>query len=175
MTVHPIDPRNFRDALGHYPSGITIITGIVDSAPVGFTCQSFYSVSIDPPLISFSVMKTSSSWPKIRPVGKCAINILSCDQVELSNTFGGPSKDRWTNVRWSTIGYGNPIIDSALVSLDCSLYAEHEAGDHIIVVCRVDHISASPRPSHRSPLVYFRGSYRRLVPSIELGEDAHGA
>jgi 3-hydroxy-9,10-secoandrosta-1,3,5(10)-triene-9,17-dione monooxygenase reductase component len=94
MASNMIDPRKFRDALGHYASGITIVGALVNGIPVGFTCQSFCSVSIAPPLVSFCVKKVSTSWPKIRSVGKFSINVLSCDQKELSNKFARSGTER---------------------------------------------------------------------------------
>ena len=79
------DPIQFRDTLGHYASGLTIVTTTVGEEPVGFTCQSFYSVSIDPPLVSFSVMKTSTSYPSIRESGKFTVNVLATSQIALSD------------------------------------------------------------------------------------------
>lgn len=165
MDAHSIDRRAFRDALGHYASGITIISGLLDGTPVGFTCQSFYSVSIDPPLVSFSVMKTSSSWPKIRPLTDFSINLLSWDQLEVSDTFGRSSVDRWANVKWTQSPHGNPIIDDALVWLDCSLFAEHEAGDHWIVICNVKNIASPSDDKNRLPLLFYKGRYCQLIAS----------
>lgn len=156
------DSRAFRDALGHYASGITIIGGLVDGAPVGFACQSFYSVSLEPPLVSFCVMKTSSSWPKIRPLKHFSINLLSSEQLEISNSFARSSGDRWANVTWSESPHGDPVIDGALLTLDCSMYAEHEAGDHWIVICNVNNIGLPPDSKARSPLLYYKGSYCQI-------------
>ena len=86
-----IEPLSFREALGHYASGITVITSHVDDEPIGFTCQSFYSVSMSPPLVSFSVMASSASYPRIRLAGRFAVNILSGEQVAISNRFASPA------------------------------------------------------------------------------------
>jgi 3-hydroxy-9,10-secoandrosta-1,3,5(10)-triene-9,17-dione monooxygenase reductase component len=165
MSTASIDPRGFRDALGHYASGITIVAAMVEGAPVGFTCQSFYSVSLDPPLISFSVMKGSRSWQRIRAVANFTVNLLAWDQQHLSRTFSSPSADRWAQVRWSTNTRGGPVIDGCLLWLDCQTYAEHEAGDHAVVIGRVGSLWHSAEPGERSPLVYYRGRYRQLASS----------
>lgn len=165
MKISAIDPRAFRDALGHYASGITIITGMEDGAPVGFTCQSFYSVSLEPPLISFCVARTSESWPKIRPSGRFVVNLLSWDQQPLSNAFARKAVDRWQSVAWSPSEGGNPVIDDALLWLDCTTYAEHEAGDHHIVVGEVRSFGYGAARETKSPLLYFQGSYCQLVAS----------
>jgi len=162
MDMSSIDARTFRDALGHYASGITIISGMVEGEPVGFTCQSFYSVSTEPPLVSFSVMKSSTSWPKIRPVRNFAVNLLSWDQLEISNTFAKAAVDRWAKVGWTESTHGNPLIEGALFWLDCETYAEHEAGDHTIVIGRVRYLCRPADRNNLSPLIFYRGSYRQL-------------
>ena len=80
VTGPAFDPRVFRDTLGHYASGITIISGVDEQGPIGFTCQSFYSVSTEPPLVSFSVMTNSTTYPRVRSTGKFAVNVLAHDQ-----------------------------------------------------------------------------------------------
>lgn len=91
-----IEPSRFREALGHYASGITVVTSHLDGERVGFTCQSFHSVSMSPPLVSFSVMSSSASYPKIRQAGRFAVNILSDGQVEVSNHLPGEARTSGT-------------------------------------------------------------------------------
>ncbi|MFX7832959.1 flavin reductase family protein, partial [Acinetobacter baumannii] len=85
---------------GHYASGITVITSHVDGEPIGFTCQSFYSVSMSPPLVSFSVKRSSYSYPRIRQAGRFAVNILSGEQVGISDQFARQGEDKWRGVEW---------------------------------------------------------------------------
>ena len=167
MTVSEIrpadafDPKAFRETLGHYPSGITIIAGHDGSRPLGFTCQSFYSVSLDPPLVSFSVMRTSTSYPPIRDTGQFSVNVLSRDQTAISNQFARSGTDKWAGVTWQPSRTGNPLLLGTLIWLDCEIQAEHEAGDHVIVVGRVlqtgDHAAED-----ELPLLYYRGRYRHV-------------
>lgn len=162
---HPqttIDSQRFRDALGHYASGITVITSDVDGEPIGFTCQSFYSVSTNPPLVSFSVMSSSYSYPKIRRAGRFAVNILSDEQVRISNQFARQSADKWHGVDRQESPLGNPIIDGALHWLDCEIHAEHAAGDHLIVIGEVKALNL-PEAAASQPLLYFKGQYRNLA------------
>ncbi|QEO14637.1 flavin reductase family protein [Agromyces intestinalis] len=156
-----IGPRRFRDTLGHYASGITVVTGVHDDEPVGFTCQSFCSVSIDPPLVSFSVMRTSTSYPRIAERGRFAVNILAHDQDHISQQFARRDTDKWAGVEWASSAAGNPVIRNTLMWVDCETWAEHEAGDHLIVVGRVCETSAQDSTSSE-PLLYFKGAYRRL-------------
>ncbi|MFT4123169.1 MAG: flavin reductase family protein [Microbacteriaceae bacterium] len=157
-----IDSRAFRNALAHYGSGITVVTGLDGDTPVGFTCQAFYSVSMEPPLVSISVMRTSTTYPRLRRTGRFAINILAEDQAAVASQFGRSGIDKWSGIERSTTPTGMPVIDDALVWIDCKRYAEHEAGDHIIVVASVLGLRQLDGPA-RMPLVFYRGAYGRLI------------
>ena len=153
-----IEPARFREALGHYASGITVIASCHDDEPVGFTCQSFYSVSLAPPLVSFSVKSSSRSYPAIRRAGRFAVNILSAMQADLSNQFAWQGSNKWRDVEWHESPLGNPIIADSLYWLDCEIHAEHVAGDHLIVIGEVKAISQH-EPAPLQPLLYFKGQY----------------
>lgn len=157
-----IEPLHFREALGHYASGITVITSHLEGEPIGFTCQSFYSVSISPPLVSFSVMSTSASYPKIRQAGRFVVNILSGEQVKISNQFARRGTDKWHGVDWQQSPLGNPIIAGSLHWLDCEIHAEHAAGDHLIVIGEVKALSLQDTAATQ-PLLYFKGQYCNLA------------
>ena len=164
LTRTAIEPLRFREALGHYASGITVITSHVDDEPVGFTCQSFYSVSMSPPLVSFSVMSSSHSYPKIRQAGRFAVNILSGEQIEISNQFARKGTDKWQRVQWQASPLGNPIIDGSLHWLDCDIHAEHVVGDHLIVIGEVKALDLQATAAAQ-PLLYFKGQYCNLAAS----------
>ena len=157
-----IEPLSFREALGHYASGITVITSHLDGEPIGFTCQSFYSVSTSPPLVSFSVMASSASYPKIRQAGRFVVNILSGEQVGISNQFARKGTDKWHAVEWQQSPLGNPIIAGSLHWLDCKIHAEHAAGDHLIVIGEVKALSLQATPVTQ-PLLYFKGQYCNIA------------
>ena len=157
-----IEPLSFREALGHYASGITVITSQLDGEPIGFTCQSFYSVSTSPPLVSFSVMASSASYPKIRQAGRFVVNILSGEQVGISNQFARKGTDKWHAVEWQQSPLGNPIIAGSLHWLDCEINAEHAAGDHLIVIGEVKALSLQATPVTQ-PLLYFKGQYCNIA------------
>ena len=161
LSTTAIDPARFREALGHYASGITVITSHVDDEPIGFTCQSFYSVSTNPPLVSFSVMASSYSYPKIRRAGRFAVNILSDEQVRISNIFARQGADKWHDVEWCEAPMGNPIIGGSLYWLDCEIHSEHAAGDHLIVIGEVKALNLQDA-STTKPLLYFKGQYCNL-------------
>lgn len=155
------DQRAFRDTLGLYASGITIIAGHDLRDPLGFTCQSFCSVSLVPPLVSFSVMVSSTSYPRIRDTGKFSVNVLSRAQQTISDQFARKGADKWKGIDWCMTPGDNPAIADTLMWLDCEISAEHEAGDHYIVVGSV--LAMSPHDCQNGdPLVYFKGRYRHL-------------
>ncbi|MEP4557806.1 flavin reductase family protein [Cobetia amphilecti] len=157
-----IDPASFREALGHFASGITIITTQVDDEPIGFTCQSFYSVSMNPPLVSFSVKASSFSYPKIRQAERFAVNILSSEQSHVSNQFAMRGADKWQGIDWQLSPLGNPVINDSLHWLDCKIHAEHPAGDHLIVIGEVKGLNLDVSATSR-PLLYFKGKYGGLA------------
>jgi flavin reductase (DIM6/NTAB) family NADH-FMN oxidoreductase RutF len=148
--------------MGRYASGITVIGGLVGDEPAGFTCQSFYSVSCAPPLVSFCVMKTSTSWPRIRPVGRFSVNVLAEGQQQVSHAFARSGGPKWAGVDWTLSPAGNPLIAQTLMWLDCDLFAEHEAGDHHIVIGEVRTMSPANWHASGAPLLYFRGAYHHL-------------
>jgi len=113
-----IEPMHFREALGHFASGITVITSIFDDELIGFTCQSFHSLSMSPPLVSFSVKASSYSYSKIRKAGRFAVNILASEQVRISNQFAQRSTDKWHEIEWRESQLGNPLIDGSSFGLN---------------------------------------------------------
>lgn len=162
LDMNAIDPVFFRRVLGHYPSGITVVSGMHDGNPVGFTCQCFHSVSMQPPLISLCVMLSSKSWPKIRSSGRFCVNVLSRDQHHISDSFARSDTDKWLGVNWSPTHAGNPAIDDVLVWLDCELHDEHVAGDHLMVLGKVCEMGNVETADGRWPLIFFKGKYHQL-------------
>lgn len=157
-----IEPLRFREALGHYASGITVVTTHIDGEPIGFTCQSFHSVSMSPPLVSFSVMSNSASYPKIRQAGRFAVNILSDGQVEVSNQFARRGTDKWLGIDWQESPLGNPLIAGSLHWIDCEIHAEYAVGDHVIVIGEVKALDLQ-QAGATQPLLYFKGQYRNMA------------
>ncbi len=162
LSGNTINSLNFREALGHYASGITVIASHIDDEPIGFTCQSFYSVSMNPPLVSFSVMSNSASYPRIRQAGRFVVNILSGEQIKISNQFARRGTDKWHGIEWQKSPLGNPIITGSLHWLDCEIHAEHAAGDHLIVVGEVKALNPHEAAAAQ-PLLYFKGQYHNLA------------
>jgi 3-hydroxy-9,10-secoandrosta-1,3,5(10)-triene-9,17-dione monooxygenase reductase component len=150
------DPATMRSVLGHFPSGVTIVTGIADGEPAGFTCQSFSSLSLDPPLVLILPGRSSSSWPKIEATGQFCVNVLAEEQGELSTTFSKSGTDKFAGVEWSPSPLGSPILTGATAWIDCTLHACHDGGDHLIVVGAVHDLAAD---AEVLPLVFHRGEY----------------
>lgn len=162
--VHADDPaaiaaaRQFRDTLGRFASGVTVVTSTSGDEPVGMTCQSFSSVSLDPPLVLFCPAKTSRAWPLIQRSGKFCVNFLAHDQAELSNTMASRGVDKFADVPWvPSEATGSPLLEGILGYVDCTIHAVHEAGDHFVVIGRV--LDLAEGDVHE-PLLYFQGKYR---------------
>jgi 3-hydroxy-9,10-secoandrosta-1,3,5(10)-triene-9,17-dione monooxygenase reductase component len=153
--------RQFRDVLGRFASGVTVVTAISGGAPVGLTCQSFSSVSLNPPLVLFVPAKTSRAWPAIQRSGKFCVNFLAAEQSELSNQMASKGTDKFAGVSWSPApATGSPLIDDTLGYVDCQIHQVHEAGDHHIVVGRVLDLGLSEVDSGIEwPLLFYRGQY----------------
>ena len=167
-TPIPDDPeaaaraRQFRDVLGLFCSGVTVVTSVSEGQPVGMTCQSFSSVSLDPPLIMFSPAKTSRAWPLIRRAGYFCVNILAADQADLSNGMATKGEEKFAGVGWTTATTGAPVIEGVLGYIDCTVQQVVEAGDHYIVVGLVKELSFGDKHGDATkvdPLLFFQGKY----------------
>ncbi len=162
--VHGDDPealaaaRKFRDVLGSFASGVTVVTAVSSGEPVGMTCQSFSSVSLDPPLVLFIPAKTSRAWPLMQRAGRFCVNFLAADQAEISNTMASRGTDKFATVAWQpSQATGSPLIEGALGYVDCTIHAVHEAGDHYVVIGRVLDLAVREADG---PLLFFQGKYR---------------
>ena len=157
-----IDDAEYRHVLGHFLTGVTIITAIdpATGSPVGLAASSFTSVSMDPPLVLFCPGKSSSSWPKIQAAGHYCVNVLGADSETLSRTFSSKVADKFEGVSWHAGPSGSPILGEALAWIDCSMHAEVDAGDHIVALGRVLALGAN---DVGAPLGYYRGGYGRFA------------
>ncbi|MEV6771657.1 flavin reductase family protein [Nocardia sp. NPDC051030] len=155
-----IDPAAFKTVLGRFCSGVTVITALDDGEPVGFACQSFASLSIDPPLVSFFPAKTSSTWPKIRAAGRFCVNILADHQTDICRQLGRPGADKFAGIGWSESENGSPLLTGSMASIDCELHDEVDGGDHTIVIARVTGLNEH---SEAAPLLFYRAAFGRLA------------
>lgn len=164
--VEAVDPAEFREVLGNFATGVTVISALDGPTPVGFTCQAFTSLSLDPPLVSFSVSRRSSSRPRILAAGRFCVNVLAFDQHALCSRFATPGADRFTGVDWWRSPGGCPVLDGALAWIDCTIEAEYPAGDHTIVLGRVHALDVQ---REAAPLVYHRGAFANCFPVAGTG------
>lgn len=160
--VPAFDGARFRQVLGHFPTGVTVITADTPDGPVGLAIGSFTSVSLDPPLVAFCPAKASSSWPKIREAGAFCVNVLGEDQELLCRTFASKGTDKFKGVGWEPTSTGSPRLASVLAWIDCSIEAVHDAGDHEICIGRVAEMDVGEESA--GPLVFYRGGYGRFEP-----------
>lgn len=150
------DADAFRHVLGHYPTGVAVITAQTPDGPVGMSMNSFTSLSLLPPLVLFCPARTSRTWPLLRSAGAIAINVLSAGQEAVSRAFAGPG-DRFAELPWTPGKNGAPRLDDALGWLECTVQAEHPGGDHIVVVAGIDWMGVHDEIA--DPLVFFKGAY----------------
>ena len=156
------DPRALRDAFGSFMTGVTVVTTHdKKNNPLGFTANSFSSVSLDPPLVMVCLANSSANYDALVSTDRFAINILSEKQKEVSNTFARPVDDRFATVSWRKGPHGSPILDDVSAWFDCSSYKQVEAGDHVILIGQVEAFETSTSPG----LGYARGAY--VTPATE--------
>jgi len=158
--VDSFDSARFREVLGYFATGVTIVTASEAGEPVGFTCQAFTSLSLDPPLVALAPGKNSTSWPRIAAAGTFCINILAEDQEALGRNFAVSGGDKFTGVGWRPGASGAPVLDGALAWVECEFELAHDAGDHELVVGRVLEMGVG----RGRPLVYYRGGFGRFEP-----------
>ena len=151
-----IDGDRFRHVLGHLPTGVTVVTAHHPGGPVAMSANSVTSVSLEPPLILFCPAKSSTSWPRIHESGRFCVNVFAAHHEEISRRFAAQGVDRFAGVAWHSRPAG-PALDDAVAWIECTIDAEHEAGDHLIVVGAVDQLDV--REGDADPLVFFRGRY----------------
>ena len=158
----PSDPKWFRTVLGHYPTGVCVVSAVgVDGARLGMTVGSFSSASLTPPLVSFLPDRASSTWPKIAAVRRFCVNVLAHDQEAVCRTFASRAPDKFAGLAHSLSAAGMPIIDNVVAWMDCDLHATYEAGDHLIVL---GHVHAMAVTRAVAPLLFFRGGYGQFSP-----------
>lgn len=154
-----LDASALREVMGHFATGVTVVTAMHGSQPVGFTCQSFLSLSLDPPLIAIAPSKASTSWPRIRAADSFCVNVLADSQAELCLAFAQSGGDKFAGVDWSPGMTGAPVLRQSLAWVECRLDAAHDAGDHELVIGRVRSISTG----EGAPLLFYRSRLTRLT------------
>ena len=160
-----IEPQLFRDAMRHYPTGVAVVTATTPThGPVGMVVGSFTSVSLDPPLVAFMPQRDSPTFALLRTVTSFCVNVLSADQEPLCRRFAAGGPHKFTGVNWHPAPSGAPVLEGAVAWIDCEHDSIIEAGDHYIVIGRVEAVDVA-RPA--LPLLFFQGGYGRFtLPSL---------
>jgi len=161
-----IDPRDFRNALGLFPTGVAVVSTLAaDGERIGTTVSSFNSVSLDPPLILFSIARNARSFDIWAEAPHYAVSILNEAQSETSNRFARALTNKWDGIQNEAGANGVPLIQGASACFECESFARHDGGDHLILVGRVISYTVTDTPTPR-PLLFYRGRYRQLEPDV---------
>ena len=152
------DQARFREVLGHFATGITIVTATDEGEPVGFSCQSFAALSLDPPMVILAPAKSSTSWPRIARAGSFCVNILGEHQEAICRAFAVSGGDKFDGVDWSPGVTGSPLIEGSLATVECTLGAIYEGGDHELVTGHVVDMEIGKG----SPLLFYRSGFGRF-------------
>lgn len=162
-----IDPKTYRRILGHYPTGVCVVTAMgADGRPIGMAVGSFTSVSLDPPLVGFFPDKGSSSWPRIAATGRFCVNVLAADQEWLCRRFAMRGEEKFVDVGYRLSGNGQPILDDVVAWIDCKLYGTLDAGDHYLALGIVETMETD---RGAGPLLFLQGGYGAFAPVAAAG------
>ncbi len=161
-----MDPKEFRRSLGEFATGVAVITAEgPDGQLIGMTMSSFNSVSVDPPLVLFSIDRRANSLPAMTEAKGFAVNVLAREQESISNKFARALSDKWDQVKRSVGHAQAPLLTGALAHFECEPWAQYDGGDHVIFVVHV--LRHTIRSGNPAPLVFFRGRYRDIVDETE--------
>ncbi|WP_456707683.1 flavin reductase family protein [Bradyrhizobium sp. USDA 4452] len=155
-----MDSRMLREAFGAFPTGVVAVAAQVDGKLMGLAASSFTSVSLDPPLVSFSVAKGSTTWPDLRRAEHLGVTVLAEDHGALCRQLAGPAPERFTGVAFEITDSGAVMLAEGIAQYDCSVRDEFEAGDHIIVLLKLHAVVVHSR---RQPLIFHRSEFGRLA------------
>jgi flavin reductase (DIM6/NTAB) family NADH-FMN oxidoreductase RutF len=161
-TNQDLDPARLREAFGVFPSGVVAVAAEVDGSNVGLAASSFTSVSIDPPLVSFSVAKSSKTWPTLRQAGHLGVTILADHHDLVCRQLAGPVENRFVGLSLTASEDGALTLDDGLARFDCTIYSEVEAGDHWIVLLR---LHAVEQADTSQPLLFHRSGFGSISSS----------
>jgi 3-hydroxy-9,10-secoandrosta-1,3,5(10)-triene-9,17-dione monooxygenase reductase component len=153
------DARAFRDALARFATGVAFVTATPGGEPFGLVVNTLTSVSLEPPLVSFSPARSSVTWTRMRRAGRFGVSVLGRQHERFATRATAPGADRFAGLDWKLGPGGSPLLTDALATIECEIVAEHPAGDHWIVVGQVDVLQISPI---EDPLIFFASAYRAL-------------
>jgi flavin reductase ActVB len=154
-----VTPDEFRSALGRFPSGVTVVTTKgADGSDEGMTVSAFCSVSLEPPLVLICIEKTATVHDALTRAASFVVNVLSAKQEQIARRFSTVDIDRFEGIGFSRSANGIAVLDDVLAVIECNQYAQHETGDHTIVIGEVEAV----RAENGTPLLYYRGGYAQL-------------
>jgi flavin reductase (DIM6/NTAB) family NADH-FMN oxidoreductase RutF len=163
MSVTCIDPLTFREAMGHFLTGVTVATTTgPEGEPVGMTANAFTSVSLDPPLVLLCIARSAASFAAMEHADRYAVHILASDQQAISRAFArsaAAGAEKFAEVSWQPAADGLPLLDDFLARIECTITERVTLGDHVGYVGLVD---AAVMNTDTRPLAFFRGGYGRL-------------
>lgn len=163
----PIGSEQFRRVLSRFASGVTVVTGLDGDEPVGFACQSFASVSLDPPLVLFCADHRGRAWPRIRTAGRFCVNVLAEHQRDVCERFGSARGTRFDGLQWQRSRWGCPALPGVIARVHADVHDVRSAGDHDLVLGRVVELESL---AEEPPMVFFRGGF-----SLHPVQDARDA
>ena len=166
-----VDQRALRDALGRFATGITVVTArAADGSPVGMTANSFAAVSLEPPLVLWSVGRRAPSFVAFEAAEHFAVSVLRARGRELSNHFATPAEDKFAGIEWRSGAGGAPVLADSLAVFECRTWQRYDGGDHLIIVGLVEHFESTDD----APLLFYRGRYAVATdsPEPELPDEA---
>jgi flavin reductase (DIM6/NTAB) family NADH-FMN oxidoreductase RutF len=168
MTVERVssDPVVFRHVLGHFATGVTVVTGMDETEPVGFTCQAFAALSLDPALVTIAPALTSTSWPRIARSGVFCVNVLASGEDELARHFAVSGGRKFDGVPWTPSTTGCPVLEHVLAFIDCRIEAAYAGGDHVVVIGRVLDLGTGAAAG-LGPLLFYKGTYGHFEAGAE--------
>jgi flavin reductase (DIM6/NTAB) family NADH-FMN oxidoreductase RutF len=157
---YELTPESLRNAFGHFPTGVIAVAAEVDGTPVGLAASTFVPVSLDPPLVSFCVQNTSTTWPRLARCPRLGISVLGERHDSAARALAAKTGDRFAGLATVTSAQGAVFIDGTGVWIESSIEQSIRAGDHHVVILRVTDMSVHPEVA---PMVFHRSTFRRLV------------
>jgi flavin reductase (DIM6/NTAB) family NADH-FMN oxidoreductase RutF len=155
------DPKLLRQAFGCFPSGVTALCAMIDGAPRGMAASSFTSVSLEPPLVSVCVARTPTTWPVLARANRLGVSVLASDHTDVATSLSARVGDRFAGVAWEAAISGAVFVHGAALWLDCCIDSVLPAGDHEIVLLRIQNLQTYPNVA---PMIFHRSAYRQLIP-----------
>jgi flavin reductase (DIM6/NTAB) family NADH-FMN oxidoreductase RutF len=161
-TNQDLDPVRLREAFGLFPTGVVAVAAEVEGSITGLAASSFTSVSLEPPLVSVNLARTSKTWPALRRAPRLGVTVLAEDHADLCRQLAGPVEQRFDGIAHTVGPRGAVTLDEGLARFECSVYREVEAGDHVLVLLQLHTVSDSADVPDGNPLVFHRSAFGRL-------------